>query len=146
MRTHEALPPSLLFFFLFTMGSISCSSFFLCLALIFSSSFLGGQARQLEEEEALRQQEADRVVRLPGQPTVSFRQYSGYVTVNESHGRALFYWFLEATSAVDKKPLLLWLNGGLRSFSSQSQSYRISCTLFLSSPSILMLFLFTLFS
>lgn len=143
-RIPHALPPSLLFFFLFTMTSISCRSFFLCLALMFSSSFLGGQARQLEEGEALRQQEADRVVRLPGQPTVSFRQYSGYVTVNESHGRALFYWFLEATSDVDKKPLLLWLNGGLRSFSSQS--YRISCTLFLSSPSILMLFLFTLFS
>ncbi|XP_074567120.1 serine carboxypeptidase-like 34 [Curcuma longa] len=94
------------------MSSISCSSFFLCLALIFSSSFLGCQSRQLEEEEALRQQEADGVVRLPGQPTVSFRQYSGYVTVNESHGRALFYWLLEATSDVDKKPLLLWLNGG----------------------------------
>ncbi|XP_042395179.1 serine carboxypeptidase-like 34 [Zingiber officinale] len=94
------------------MSSFSCSSFFLCLALIFSSSFLGGQSRQLEEEEALRQQQADRVVQLPGQPTVSFRQYSGYVTVNESHGRALFYWLLEATSDVDKKPLLLWLNGG----------------------------------
>lgn len=58
------------------------------------------------------QQEADRVVRLPGQPPVSFEQYAGYVTVNESHGRALFYWFFEATQKPEKKPLLLWLNGG----------------------------------
>lgn len=62
--------------------------------------------------EALAQQEADRVSKLPGQPPVSFRQYAGYVTVNESHGRALFYWFFEATEKPQKKPLLLWLNGG----------------------------------
>jgi serine carboxypeptidase-like clade II len=31
---------------------------------------------------------------LPGQPSdVGFRQFAGYVTVNETHGRALFYWF-----------------------------------------------------
>lgn len=58
------------------------------------------------------EQEADRIIELPGQPQVSFKQYSGYVTVNESHGRALFYWFFEATESPEKKPLLLWLNGG----------------------------------
>ncbi|KAI6669445.1 hypothetical protein NL676_004330 [Syzygium grande] len=57
-------------------------------------------------------QEADRVYRLPGQPEVKFRQYAGYVTVNETHGRALFYWFFEATEKPQDKPLLLWLNGG----------------------------------
>ncbi|KAL0336649.1 UNVERIFIED_CONTAM: Serine carboxypeptidase-like 34 [Sesamum radiatum] len=55
---------------------------------------------------------ADRVGRLPGQPPVSFKQYAGYVTVNQTHGRALFYWFFEAIRNPDKKPLLLWLNGG----------------------------------
>ncbi|OWM90667.1 serine carboxypeptidase-like 34 [Punica granatum] len=60
----------------------------------------------------LTQQEADRVHRLPGQPEVSFEQYAGYITVNESHGRALFYWFFEATEEPEKKPVLLWLNGG----------------------------------
>ncbi|KAK4413661.1 Serine carboxypeptidase-like 34 [Sesamum alatum] len=55
---------------------------------------------------------ADRVGRLPGQPPVRFKQYAGYVTVNETQGRALFYWFFEATRKPDKKPLLLWLNGG----------------------------------
>uniref|UniRef100_N1QQG1 Carboxypeptidase n=1 Tax=Aegilops tauschii TaxID=37682 RepID=N1QQG1_AEGTA len=29
-----------------------------------------------------------------------------------THGRALFYWFFEATHDVVKKPLVLWLNGG----------------------------------
>ncbi|KAG5531639.1 hypothetical protein RHGRI_026307 [Rhododendron griersonianum] len=36
--------------------------------------------------DVLREQELDRVVKLPGQPPVSFQQYSGYVTVNESPG------------------------------------------------------------
>ena len=40
---------------------------------------------------AAPEQEADRVSALLGQPAVSFEQYAGYVTVNESHGRALFY-------------------------------------------------------
>lgn len=62
--------------------------------------------------QILREQEADRVVRLPGQPPVKFRQYAGYVTVNQTHGRALFYWFFEATHKPQEKPLLLWLNGG----------------------------------
>ncbi|KAK7312208.1 hypothetical protein VNO77_35907 [Canavalia gladiata] len=62
--------------------------------------------------EVLAQQEADRVHRLPGQPEVKFKQYAGYITVNETHGRALFYWFFESTEKPHKKPLLLWLNGG----------------------------------
>ncbi|XP_044490106.1 serine carboxypeptidase-like 34 [Mangifera indica] len=63
-------------------------------------------------KEVLARQEADRVIKLPGQPPVKFRQYAGYVTVNETHGRALFYWFFEATENPEEKPLLLWLNGG----------------------------------
>jgi carboxypeptidase C (cathepsin A) len=56
---------------------------------------------------------ADLVTNLPGQPLVNFKQYAGYVTVNESHGRALFYWFVEA----DQKdpallPLAFWFTGG----------------------------------
>ncbi|KAK6942302.1 Peptidase S10, serine carboxypeptidase [Dillenia turbinata] len=54
----------------------------------------------------------DRISALPGQPPVSFSQFSGYVTVNEDHGRALFYWLTEALSHPEKKPLVLWLNGG----------------------------------
>ncbi|XP_074285566.1 serine carboxypeptidase-like 34 [Silene latifolia] len=60
----------------------------------------------------LAEQKADRVVDLPGQPHVGFKHYAGYITVNESHGRALFYWFFEAVHKPQNKPLVLWLNGG----------------------------------
>lgn len=49
---------------------------------------------------------------LPGQPNVTFKQYSGYITVDESHGRNLFYYFAEAVNASATTPLALWLNGG----------------------------------
>lgn len=95
-----------------SMNSPWTSSFI----LIFSISiFRWGVAvsdQQKPTGRAFAKQEADRVFRLPGQPPVSFKQYAGYVTVNESHGRALFYWFFEAEESPEKKPLLLWLNGG----------------------------------
>ncbi|XP_077247119.1 serine carboxypeptidase-like 34 [Tasmannia lanceolata] len=84
--------------------------------LLLHAFILGLASTQIEarrlSHEILARQEADRVIRLPGQPPVKFRQYAGYVTVSESHGRALFYWFFEATHKPEKKPLLLWLNGG----------------------------------
>ncbi|KAA3483885.1 serine carboxypeptidase-like 45 isoform X4 [Gossypium australe] len=51
---------------------------------------------------------------LPGQPAnVGFKQYSGYILVQSQHGRALFYYFVEADSANPlAHPLTLWLNGG----------------------------------
>lgn len=59
--------------------------------------------------------EGDRIIKLPGQPATKtiISQFSGHITVNEDHGRALFYWFFQAQSEPSiKKPLLLWLNGG----------------------------------
>ncbi|KAJ0522478.1 putative carboxypeptidase D [Helianthus annuus] len=57
--------------------------------------------------------EADKISRLPGQPRGSkFNQYSGYVTVDPHHGRALFYYFAESIHRPSQKPLVLWLNGG----------------------------------
>ncbi|CAL9176972.1 unnamed protein product [Musa hybrid cultivar] len=58
------------------------------------------------------QQAHDRITALPGQPPVTFAQFSGYVTVNKEQGRALFYWLTEAATDAAKKPLVLWLNGG----------------------------------
>ncbi|KAK6159366.1 hypothetical protein DH2020_006680 [Rehmannia glutinosa] len=55
--------------------------------------------------------ESDKILRLPGQPSVNFSQYSGYVTVDPKAGRALFYYFAEAED-YSSKPLVLWLNGG----------------------------------
>lgn len=54
----------------------------------------------------------DLVTELLGELDVGFHHYAGYVTVNEKNGRALFYWFFEASSSPDEKPLVLWLNGG----------------------------------
>ncbi|XP_057833085.2 serine carboxypeptidase II-3 [Cryptomeria japonica] len=58
-------------------------------------------------------QENDKITSLSGQPAgVTFAQYAGYVTVDAEAGRALFYYFAEATEDPSTKPLLLWLNGG----------------------------------
>ena len=62
----------------------------------------------------------DKISTLPGQPAgVDFDQYSGYVTVNSSAGRALFYYFVESPADSSTKPLVLWLNGGTSNFSRQ---------------------------
>ncbi|XP_047971767.1 serine carboxypeptidase-like 45 [Salvia hispanica] len=55
---------------------------------------------------------ADRISELPGQPSVGFHQYSGYVSVDQREERALFYYFVEAEIDPASKPLVLWLNGG----------------------------------
>ena len=79
------------------------------------------------------QRDADRVTRLPGQPeSPSVCQFSGYVTVNEPNGRALFYLFFEAQTTPEKKPLLLWLNGGhfcfpCVTFSTQQLKFQMFC-------------------
>ncbi|ONK78253.1 uncharacterized protein A4U43_C02F16250 [Asparagus officinalis] len=54
----------------------------------------------------------DKVIKLPGQPQVSFEQYSGYISVDKMKQRALFYYFAEAEIDPATKPLVLWLNGG----------------------------------
>ena len=56
--------------------------------------------------------ERDRIEKLPGQPNVEFSQYGGYVTVDESTGKAFYYYFVEAQKSHQSLPLLLWLNGG----------------------------------
>ena len=35
------------------------------------------------------------------------------MTVDEEHGRALFYYFVESPYDAASKPLVLWLNGGI---------------------------------
>ncbi|KAF9622658.1 hypothetical protein IFM89_032579 [Coptis chinensis] len=61
----------------------------------------------------MRSKEADKIETLPGQPEgVDFDQYSGYVTVDPTAGRALFYYFVESPQNSSTNPLVLWLNGG----------------------------------
>lgn len=84
---------SLVFGFLLLLCAITCSM---------AASSAGSE-----------EQEADRVAHLPGQPeSPGVTQFSGYVTVDERHGRALFYWFFQAQASPEQKPLFLWLNGG----------------------------------
>ncbi|KAG5629603.1 hypothetical protein H5410_001320 [Solanum commersonii] len=54
------------------------------------------------------------ITSLPGQPpNIFFKQHSGYIVTNSQHGRALFYYFVEADSEnAASLPLTLWLNGG----------------------------------
>lgn len=61
--------------------------------------------------------EANKILAWPGQPKgLNFVQYSGYVTIDPNAGRALFYYFAESDSSPYSKPLVLWLNGGMRLF------------------------------
>lgn len=105
--------------------------------LIFFFSFLGLSVGSISDE-VLELQKADLVTDLPGQPPVEFRHFAGYVTVDESHGKALFYWFFEAQKQPEEKPLLLWLNGGnliINSFSIPSYNF-ICLNSFINGPII----------
>ncbi|KAH0893646.1 hypothetical protein HID58_056075 [Brassica napus] len=75
-----------------------------CLTVSFALIFFLSSATVLSH--------SDLVTRLPGQPQVGFKQYSGYVTVDEKKHSALFYYFAEAETEPTSKPLVLWLNGG----------------------------------
>ncbi|XP_038904507.1 serine carboxypeptidase-like 45 [Benincasa hispida] len=56
--------------------------------------------------------DGDLIKSLPGQPIVRFQQFGGYITIDEIQHRSLFYYFVEAQSDPNSKPLVLWLNGG----------------------------------
>ncbi|CAN1344497.1 Serine carboxypeptidase-like 40 [Linum perenne] len=57
--------------------------------------------------------DGDLIVRLPGQPPVSFTQYGGYVNVDPLTDRNMYYYFAEAQHPnKEELPLVLWLNGG----------------------------------
>lgn len=84
--------------------------------LLFGPQVLAShEVTKVEKEE----EEADRIGALPGQPKVTFEQFSGYVTVNRVAGRALFYWLTEAVHKPLSKPLVVWLNGGKKSMKIQ---------------------------
>lgn len=56
---------------------------------------------------------SDEITSLPGlNTTLPFKHYSGYLTVDSTKGRNLFYWYTEAETNPSTAPLILWLNGG----------------------------------
>jgi hypothetical protein len=56
--------------------------------------------------------------------------YSGYINVNASHGRNLFYWLVESANSPSTDPLVLWTNGEYKT----TPSIRIFPTLLKTSP------------
>ncbi|KAF6165657.1 hypothetical protein GIB67_011759 [Kingdonia uniflora] len=85
------------------MQSLPWKTIAMAAALLLQLSFL---------MEIVESSPSDKITELPGQPHVSFNQYSGYVTVDEKKQRALFYYFVEAEIDPVSKPLVIWLNGG----------------------------------
>lgn len=73
-----------------------------------NSGLSGIDAKMDEEDDHLL------IDGLPGQPqtAVTFKQFAGYINVDQSSQRSLFYYFVESTSGSSTKPLILWLNGG----------------------------------
>ncbi len=71
----------------------------LCFAASVSISAVNGQTHP------------DQVTSLPGlKSTLEFQHFAGYLNVNATHNRNLFYWFTKATNS--STDLVLWLNGG----------------------------------
>ncbi|GMI65549.1 serine carboxypeptidase-like 41 [Hibiscus trionum] len=55
----------------------------------------------------------DLISKLPGQPDVNFRQFAGYIDLDDGvAGRSLFYYFVEAENDPMSQPLTVWLTGG----------------------------------
>ena len=60
-----------------------------------------------------------------------FRQFSGYLPVDDDHGRHLFYWYVESQGVPTDDPVVLWTNGGpgcsgLLGFGTEMGPYFIS--------------------
>jgi carboxypeptidase C (cathepsin A) len=45
-------------------------------------------------------------------PTPTFNYYSGYLPLNQTTGKSIFYIFVESQSDPSSDPLLMWMNGG----------------------------------
>ncbi|KAI4354160.1 hypothetical protein L6164_003053 [Bauhinia variegata] len=53
------------------------------------------------------------ITQIPGfDGSFPSKHYAGYVTVDESHGRNLYYYFVVSESKPSQDPVVLWLNGG----------------------------------
>jgi serine carboxypeptidase-like clade 1 len=62
---------------------------------------------------AAQSADQDRITSVPGfDGKVPFEQYAGYVTVDITNGRNLFYWFVESQNSPKTDPVVLWMNGG----------------------------------
>jgi serine carboxypeptidase-like clade 2 len=90
--------------------SYSCNAFFLIACMGWAAAL---RSLPVKNIHYTKEAEGDRVPYLPGVGQVNgFSLFAGYVTVDESAGRALFYIFAESMGNPRDDPLILWLNGG----------------------------------
>eukprot|EP00698_Gefionella_okellyi_P005423 TRINITY_DN14970_c0_g1_i1.p1 TRINITY_DN14970_c0_g1~~TRINITY_DN14970_c0_g1_i1.p1 ORF type:complete len:460 (-),score=93.78 TRINITY_DN14970_c0_g1_i1:43-1422(-) len=83
-------------------------SFAVCIVLIAAVTFATAFRSDLTREAA-----SDQITSLPGlSDPIGFRQYAGYLDVDATHGRRIFYWFVEAQSNPTTAPVVWWSNGG----------------------------------
>eukprot|EP01087_Luapelamoeba_hula_P011622 TRINITY_DN3174_c1_g1_i3.p1 TRINITY_DN3174_c1_g1~~TRINITY_DN3174_c1_g1_i3.p1 ORF type:complete len:463 (+),score=51.42 TRINITY_DN3174_c1_g1_i3:205-1593(+) len=54
----------------------------------------------------------ERLPNYDGPWPLSYSMYSGYLTVDQEHGRNIFFWFVESENNPENDPLVLWLQGG----------------------------------
>jgi len=52
------------------------------------------------------------IVNLPKYTGPNLTQYSGYITIDESTNKNLFYWLIESQGSPETDPLVVWLQGG----------------------------------
>eukprot|EP01128_Nolandella_sp_AFSM9_P002197 TRINITY_DN12581_c0_g1_i1.p1 TRINITY_DN12581_c0_g1~~TRINITY_DN12581_c0_g1_i1.p1 ORF type:complete len:442 (-),score=83.34 TRINITY_DN12581_c0_g1_i1:52-1377(-) len=75
--------------------------------------FILGVAVALVALLCLVEAQRNEIKNLPGLGyTPTFRQFSGEVTVDQKHGRNLFYWLVESQNDPSTDPLVIWFNGG----------------------------------
>ena len=76
----------------------------------------------------------DAITSLPGLSSNDLSKYSmfsGYITVNETNGRKIFYWFVESLNDATNDPVALWTNGGpgcsgLGGFFTENGPFRVN--------------------
>lgn len=80
----------------------------ICLALLCAASTVSAMSVKYTPAAL-----ADQIHSLPGlnvQP--GFNQFSGYLTVDASSNRSIFYWYVESQKDSVNDPLIWWSNGG----------------------------------
>lgn len=65
------------------------------------------------DQPQILEQHRNEITHLPGlKGGFQSRHYGGYITVDESHQRKLYYYFVTSENKPAEDPLVLWLNGG----------------------------------
>lgn len=65
------------------------------------------------DQPQIIEQHTDEITHLPGlRGGLNSRHHGGYINVDESHKRNLYYYFVTSENKPAEDPLVLWLNGG----------------------------------